>query len=432
MVAPNSKMNARLAVTAAFFAFSLGFHQLSAHSLPNSKALLIVDQTSVLLRFHTPYEILALAYKGKVDLSSATCSDSLRHYFLKHISISDSLNSHWAITIGEIRSVEATDLAIGKYQEVQADITLKPTDSRSLLNFTLTSDLVIHQIPNQSILVFAKTGIRKDAATQLGVISIDIPTGKIFPLKVTLKNHSGWSDFKEMFYLGARHIKEGTDHLLFILTLLLPACLIVQNKRWTKFGGTKWSAVKLAKILTAFTVGHSITLLVGGFGWFKIPTQLVEVAIAFSILLTAIHAVRPLFYNKEVFIALGFGFLHGLAFSQALQEFELTYFHLLTSVLAFNLGIEAMQLFIMALALPWLVLLSKSLGFNYLKNIVAAFIAVLAIGWIAQRINGNDNFISLFTDTWIVFSPMLFIWIAALSITWFAVAKYVSQSVKSV
>jgi hypothetical protein len=78
------------------------------------------------------------------------------------------------------------------------------------------------------------------------------------------------------------------------------------NQRWHNVGGLKRSLVQLLKIVSAFTVGHSLTLLVGALGWVQLPGQAVETLIAASILVSAIHAIRPWFAGHEVFIAAGF------------------------------------------------------------------------------------------------------------------------------
>ena len=84
-----------------------------------------------------------------------------------------------------------------------------------------------------------------------------------------------------------QHISEGTDHLLFLLVLLLPAPLLLKQKRWGRFGGTRYSLIRLLKIVTAFTLEHSLTLIIGALGWLWLPVQPVEVLIAFSILVSA-------------------------------------------------------------------------------------------------------------------------------------------------
>jgi hypothetical protein len=270
-----------------------------------------------------------------------------------------------------------------------------------------------------SIESYWEGGVTATAKKQLGVISLDIPTGKIFPLHITLDNGSWWNGFKNMFMLGMQHIKEGTDHLLFIITLLLPACLLVRDQRWSHFGGIRYGLIRLLKIVTAFTIGHSVTLLMGALQWMTIPSRLVEVTIAVSILVSAIHAIRPLFYNKEVYIAIGFGLVHGLAFSQTLQEFNLDAVQLSLSVLGFNLGIEAMQLVVILITIPWFVLLSQTSFFNFFKNGFAVLVAIAAMGWMTQRITGENNFINQSVDSVFIYTPWLLAALAVFSLVCF-------------
>ena len=142
-----------------------------------------------------------------------------------------------------------------------------------------------------------------------------------------------------------RHIAEGTDHLLFLLVLLLPApLLLTKGRRWGGFGGVGYSLRRLLLIVTAFTLGHSFTLLLGALGWVRLPSQPVEVLIAVSILVSAGHAVRPLFPGREAWVAAGFGLVHGLAFASTLANLHLEAGPMALSILGFNLGIELMQL----------------------------------------------------------------------------------------
>ena len=124
-----------------------------------------------------------------------------------------------------------------------------------------------------------------------------------------------------MFRLGARHIAEGTDHLLFLLALILPAPLVAAGGRWGGYAGGKTALRRIVKVVTAFTLGHSITLVFGALGWAPLPGAVVESAIALSILVSAVHALVPIFRGREVFIAGGFGLVHGLAFATTLIGF---------------------------------------------------------------------------------------------------------------
>ena len=201
-----------------------------------------------------------------------------------------------------------------------------------------------------------------------------------------------------MVGLGMKHIKEGTDHLLFLIVLLLPAMLLLNGKRWGSFGGTKYSLLRLLKIVTSFTIGHSVTLLTGALGWIKIPSQPVEILIAISILVSAIHAVRPLFPGKESYVAAGFGLVHGLAFASVLSKLHLGAGAMALSILGFNLGIELMQLFIITLIVPWLMLLSLTTWYKWIRIGGAILAGIAATAWIAERTTDNANMIASFVQ----------------------------------
>jgi HupE / UreJ protein len=189
-----------------------------------------------------------------------------------------------------------------------------------------------------------------------------------------------------LFHLGMRHIAEGTDHLLFLLVLLLPAPLGVVGSRWTGVTGVRCSLLHILRIVTAFTVGHSITLGLAAFGFVHVPSRPVEVLIAVSILVSAVHALRPIFPGKEAAIAAFFGLFHGLAFASTLSDLGLARWERVAGILAFNLGIETMQMAVVAAILPSLLLMSRTRAYPFLR-IVGAFCAGLAsIGWIGERI----------------------------------------------
>jgi hypothetical protein len=197
--------------------------------------------------------------------------------------------------------------------------------------------------------------------------------------------------FASIFRLGIRHIAEGTDHLLFLLALLLPAPLMVFGSRWAGFAGVRQSLLRILKIVTAFTIGHSITLALAAFGLVRVPSRPVEILIAVSILLAAVHALRPLFPGREAQIAAFFGLIHGLAFAATLGELGLGRWERLAGILAFNLGIETMQLIVVAAVLPSLVLISRTRVYPFLRIGGALFAGLASVGWIAERLLGVHN-----------------------------------------
>lgn len=219
-----------------------------------------------------------------------------------------------------------------------------------------------------------------------------------------------------MFALGMQHIKEGTDHLLFLIVLLLPATLLINGRQWGQFGGTKYSVLRLLKIVTSFTVGHSITLLIGALGWLRLPPQPVEILIAFSILVSAVHAIKPIFPGKEMYVAAGFGLIHGLAFATILANLKLNAGTMALSILGFNLGIEAMQLFVVLITIPWLILLSQTPLYQYVRIGGAIISGIVAIAWILERVTQRPNFVSAFVNTIAEQAPWAIVMLAVLAL----------------
>jgi hypothetical protein len=200
-----------------------------------------------------------------------------------------------------------------------------------------------------------------------------------------VRGRMGEVGFASIFRLGMRHIAEGTDHLLFLLTLLLPAPLLLVGRRWAGFAGARQSVLRILKVVTAFTAGHSLTLALAALGVVRVPSGPIEVFIAISILVSAAHALRPLFPGKEAGIAVFFGLIHGLAFASVLGELGLRGWALVTSLLAFNLGIETMQLIVVAVTMPCLVLFSRARWYWVVRMGGAVFAGVAAVGWIGER-----------------------------------------------
>src|SRR5271167_32520 len=201
----------------------------------------------------------------------------------------------------------------------------------------------------------------------------------------------GWMSsvgFTSLFRLGMRHIAEGTDHLLFLLALLLPAPLLALGSRWTGFAGARHSLLQILRVVTAFTIGHSITLALAALGLVRVPSRPIEVLIALSILLSAVHALRPLFPGREARIAAFFGLIHGLAFAATLEELGLGRWERVAGILAFNLGIETMQLIVVAAIMPSLVLFSRMKLYSVVRIGGALYAGFASLGWIAERLLG--------------------------------------------
>jgi hypothetical protein len=203
----------------------------------------------------------------------------------------------------------------------------------------------------------------------------------------------------ELFRLGMRHIAEGTDHLLFLLVLLLPAPLLVMGASWGPPASVRQSLLRILGIVTAFTIGHSLTLSLAALSAIKVPSRPVEVLIAISIFVSAIHAFRPIFPGREALIAAFFGLIHGLAFASTLDRLGLGRWERVAGILSFNLGIETMQVLVVASILPSLILMSRTNAYSVLRIVGATLAGAASAGWIAERLWGVNSGVDLIVNT---------------------------------
>jgi hypothetical protein len=151
---------------------------------------------------------------------------------------------------------------------------------------------------------------------------------------------------------GVWHIWIGFDHILFLLSLLLPAVLRRQSGAWQAVEHFREALVEVLKVVTAFTLAHSVTLTLAALEVVALPSRLVESVIAVSVVLAAVNNIRPMVDRRLWLVAFGFGLVHGLGFAGALEELGLPQEALVASLVAFNVGVELGQLTIVAAFLP--------------------------------------------------------------------------------
>ena len=197
---------------------------------------------------------------------------------------------------------------------------------------------------------------------------------------------SRWRQFVDYVKHGVWHIWIGFDHILFLLSLLLPAVLVRRGGAWHGGAGLRPAVIDVLKIVTAFTLAHSITLSLATLGVLALPSRVVESAIAASVALAALNNVWPLFQRRRAVAAFGFGLIHGFGFASVLLDLGLPASSLWLSLLGFNAGVELGQLGIVALFLP-LAFLARNTAF-YRKAVLhggSALILVIALVWLAER-----------------------------------------------
>jgi len=366
-----------------------------AHPSPNSLLFMDIDPGRVTLEVQLPVPELELAWGHALSKDPATIVDrlgpQLKEYLLQHIRAYGEKEHPWTVTITSLKMDKGAyaDSNI-PYWEVNATFLLTPYSHDNTRDFYLAYDVIMHQVINHIALVAIRSdweqGSREvDSSMGVSAISWNLHDNLIPPLHVTLEKGSWGKGLLSMIQLGIRHIAEGTDHLLFLLALLLPAPLMVNGKKWGTYKGIRSSSLSLLKIVTAFTIGHSITLLLGALGWIHVPSAPIEVLIAVSILVSAIHAIRPIFPGKEMLVAGGFGLIHGMAFASAIARLHLSTGPMVLSIFAFNIGIECMQLLVVVMTVPWLILLSKTPSYTWFRVAAGCLAGIAALVWIVER-----------------------------------------------
>lgn len=183
---------------------------------------------------------------------------------------------------------------------------------------------------------------------------------------------------------GIWHIWIGTDHILFLLSLLLPAVLLPGLRE--QQASLRAAFVDVLKVVTAFTLAHSITLTLASLSLVSLPSRWVESAIAASVVLAALNNLYPLFRGRRPVAAFLFGLIHGFGFASVLRDLGLPQSALVSSLFGFNVGVEIGQLAIVAVFLPLAWWLRKSWFYRQLFTWGSLAIALVAAVWLVERI----------------------------------------------
>ena len=376
----------------------------SAHPLPGSAVLLDFEEQAVQAELRLPLADLEIGFThdkedsaalvehlGPIPFTSAparvipTYGAELGRYIVRHVHPMALDGRPWTVTLEEL-SLDTAQSPL----DVVARLRLSPPAGMPAGRFTLNYDVITHEVLTHEALVSVRSdwnnGVLSNAPELIGrirwvvkAVVIDRPAG------------SAWAGFKAALRLGMDHIAEGTDHLMFLLALLLPAPLLASGGRWERAGGNRRALKRLAAIVSAFTIGHTITLVAGAQGWLRLPQAPIEVAIAISILVSAVHAWRPIFPGRESWVAAGFGLVHGASFASAIAAQPFDAWHRVVAMLGFNLGIEVMQVAVVAAALPCLLLMCSLPVYRFVRDAGAAFAGLAALGWVLERTVGIAN-----------------------------------------
>jgi hypothetical protein len=322
----------------------------------------------------------------------------LQKYFLRHTSFSSKYGDH---------KISFTETSLGN---VGLGSFLK-------INFKLENT---HKVPDELNAEYSAIFEKDDTHRGFLLIEYNWKAGVInneamISLSFTptdtkdtlsLSNTSVWKGFVAMVRQGVWHIWIGLDHILFLLALILPSVV----RRWghpsvntpsgtrpntVKSGFIRWdwlpverfkpAFLYIVKVITYFTLAHTITLSLASLQIINLPSRLVESVIALSIGLAAYHNIRPIFKGKDWVIAFVFGLFHGFGFASVLGDLGLTSEFLTYSLLGFNIGVEIGQLFIIMLIFPILYWIRKWRVYPKILVYGSILLILISLYWFAER-----------------------------------------------
>lgn len=273
--------------------------------------------------------------------------------------------------------IEATGLGTRRYDDGAYATLVMAARCPSGASLHIDYKLLFDTDPQHRALVTVRrsSGVFTGIA-RAGASSIDVPAATGNP-------------FASFVREGIGHILSGYDHLAFLLCLLLPAPLLWTRAGWGPAPGWRPVAADVVRLVTAFTVAHSITLSLAVLGWVRPASIWIEAGIAASVLLAAVNNLKPLVVHRLWLVTFAFGLLHGFGFAGALLELGLPERSRLSALLGFNVGVELGQLAVVAALLPILFVLGRKPWYpRMVLALASSLIAVLAAYWLFERLRG--------------------------------------------
>jgi len=264
---------------------------------------------------------------------------------------------------GQLMDVAILDMSIPDLTNVQLDLEFSSTELIDQIRFDYNLYFENSNGKHKNVATIEHGEVTDEFIFADKSRTLDVQAGLQLPF---------WTAFSQFLILGFEHIVTGYDHIMFLLALIL-------------LGGRFLDVVK---IVTSFTVAHSITLIAGSFDIIKLDGTLVDSLVALSILYVALENFWVKNMSKRWIITFAFGLMHGFAFAGNLAEIQVPQNHFVSSLLTFNLGVELGQLLIVALLLPLITLAKRFTWNKYMIRTVSVAIAIFGLNWFLLRATG--------------------------------------------
>ena len=353
--------------------------QSRADLLPPQNGSLNLTDAVVNLTVSTPVSALTGVDNNPDGLLRAleieTHSAAIGEQFQKRFRLTDNGTSGKTEFIAVRDPGTSTTLGGFSYVVVIQQLSF-PSPPQSL---ELTTDLFGTQSGEDTLTIQARMGKESDPNSRTAAVILD-PDHNTQLLFI-----GGWETFIKFIRIGIDHILAGTDHLLFLLTIIVAAA-----------GWRYWLSV-----VTSFTIAHSITLTLSALGTISVNTMFVEQAIAASIVLMAVHNLLRQGTHTRGLVPLvfGCGLLHGLGFASALSEMGLDSGHRIATLAGFNVGVECGQFVFLIGVITLIAMIRRlipALTESLFARIASVIAAVLGGIMLIERIEPLNNILQKF------------------------------------
>ena len=384
----------------------------SAHSGDQTYLYIDVTPSTLAGRVEAPIPDVRTALGISEDVGNHAVidgySDEIVAYLNDHMVFGVD-GQQWDTSFGEL-SVFFSEANEADDNYLIAPFTVAVTDTVPR-NFDLRFDPFVDEVDGRSSLLLVANDWA-GGVIENGWESLATFDGNSREQVVDLGQPSWFKNLTASVKQGVNHIQTGPDHILFVLVLLLPAVLVFDS-RWWPTSGFQASLWRVLKIVTMFTVAHSITFTLAGLGILPLPpSKLVEFIIALSIAAAALHNIRPVFANREWLLSFTFGLFHGMGFASLVEGLDVSRSTQLISLLGRNIGIEIGQTVVVLLLFPALYLLRRTRFYRPFFVVASVIMSGIALVWMVERLAETDLGISAIIDPVFVWPRIVFFVIA--------------------
>lgn len=349
-----------------------------------------VDTTgqSLVLSVKLPEAPLAQAYPALI--SALDASSRLQAYLAEHLWLTQNnqrLVPDQLLITRDNDSQHGVDIPV-----VQFTLHYPAVSSELVLH----SDAILHRVISHRTQVVLKQLNQRAAVetTSVGLLRL-----KNTDLQINTQQISALQTIQSMLLYGIEHILLGKDHLLFLICLLFAMPLLGTGAKTGESFAKSPLSIGTLKLVTAFTVAHSVALLFALFAWFPLARTGIEVAVALSVFFSALLLIKPLPRVQGYQLAAIFGLVHGLAFSEVFAQMGVEGWRLAAPLLGFTFGVEFIQLLLVLLIVPCVAQVATDKRLYFLLRMLVVMVAVPAsLGWVLELLQGEPNLLVRATD----------------------------------